>query len=317
MLNFMLYISAALIWGSTWLAIKLQLTQVPPILSVSYRFCLASLILLAYCRFTRKRLGFSLRDHSFMMLQGFTLFGLSYCCSYLATSYMTSGLVAVIFSTILMWNIINLRIFMRQPVAWRAFYGGILGLIGICIVFWQDLIAFSATRHLVGLFIAIAGAYLASVGNVIGSRNSKNGVPVTQANAFAMAYGGLLTLLIHFAYGGMLTIDWSIGYLGPMLYLTIFGSVSAFGCYMLLIGRIGAEYAAYALLIMPIIALILSTLFEGYHWTAGALLGVSLVLAGNLIVLTTRSTFRRVTSKFKVILHLQPGKGDYRIEETI
>jgi drug/metabolite transporter (DMT)-like permease len=158
---------------------------------------------------------------------------------------MTSGLVAVIFSTILMWNIINLRIFMRQPVAWRTFYGGILGLIGICIVFWQDLIAFSATRHLVGLFIAIAGAYLASVGNVIGSRNSKNGVPVTQANAFAMAYGGLLTLLIHFAYGGMLTIDWSIGYLGPMLYLTIFGSVSAFGCYMLLIGRIGAEYAAY------------------------------------------------------------------------
>ena len=305
MLNFILYISAALIWGSTWLAIKLQLTQVPPILSVSYRFCLASLILLAYCRFTRKRLGFSLRDHSFMMLQGFTLFGLSYCCSYLATSYMTSGLVAVIFSTILMWNIINLRIFMRQPVAWRAFYGGIFGLIGICIVFWQDLIAFSATRHLVGLFIAIAGAYLASVGNVIGSRNSKNGVPVTQANAFAMAYGG------------MLTIDWSIGYLGPMLYLTIFGSVSAFGCYMLLIGRIGAEYAAYALLIMPIIALILSTLFEGYHWTAGALLGVSLVLAGNLIVLTTRSTFHRVTSKFKAILHLQPDKGNYRIEETI
>jgi len=144
MLNFILYISAALIWGSAWFAIKLQLTQVPPILSVAYRFCLAVLILLAYCRFTRKRLTFSLRDHSFMMLQGFTLFGLSYCCSYLATAYMTSKLVAFIFSTILMWNIINLRIFMRQPVAWWAFYGGILGLIGICIVFWNNLILFSA-----------------------------------------------------------------------------------------------------------------------------------------------------------------------------
>ena len=174
-------------------------------------------------------------------------------------------------------------------------FGGILGLVGICVVFWHDLVSFSATRGLIGLLIAIAGAYLASVGNVVGSRNAKKGVPVTQANAFGMAYGGLLTLFIHFAIGGTLTIDWSIGYLGPMLYLTIFGSVVAFGCYMLLISRIGAEYAAYALLLMPIIALILSTMFEGYHWTVNALVGVALVLAGNLIILTPQPTFRRVS----------------------
>ena len=161
MLNLFLYVSASLIWGSTWLAIKLQLTQVPPILSVAYRFCLAALILLAYCWLTRKRLKFSSQNHGFMMLQGFTLFGLSYCGSYLATAYMTSGLVAVIFSTILMMNIINLRLFMRQPVAWRAFFGGVVGLTGICVVFWQDLTALSATRGLIGLLIAIAGAYMA------------------------------------------------------------------------------------------------------------------------------------------------------------
>jgi len=300
-LNLFLYVSAALIWGSTWLAIKLQLTQVPPVLSVAYRFCLAALILLAYCRFTRRRLNFSFRDHGFMILQGFTLFGLSYICSYMATGYMTSGLVAVIFSTILMWNIINLRIFMRQPVAWRAFYGGLLGLMGICIVFWHDLVSFSATRSLIGLFIAIAGAYLASLGNVVGSRNAKRGVPVTQANAFGMAYGGMLTLFIHFLAGGTLTIDWSMGYLGPMLYLTIFGSVVAFGCYMLLISRIGAEFAAYALLLMPIVALILSTLFEGYLWTTNALLGVALVLAGNLIILTPQSTLLRIIRKYSEV----------------
>jgi drug/metabolite transporter (DMT)-like permease len=299
MLNIFLYISATLIWGSTWLVIKLQLIQVPPILSVSYRFCLAALILLAYCRLSRKRLNFSLRDHSFMMLQGFTLFGLAYCGSYLATVFMISGLVAVIFSTILMWNIINLRIFMRQPVAWRAFYGGILGLTGICTVFWQDLSALSATRGLTGLLIAISGAYMASLGNVVGSRNAKKGVPVTQANAFGMGYGGLLTLFIHFAMSGRLTMDWSIGYLGPMLYLTVFGSIAAFGCYMLLIGRIGAEYAAYVTMLMPIIALILSTLFEGYHWTANAFIGVTLVLVGNLIILTPQSTYRRIISHFK------------------
>ena len=298
MLNFLLYTTASLIWGSTWLAIKLQLTQVPPVLSVAYRFCLAALILLAYCRLSRKRLKFSLNDHRFMALQGFSLFGLSYCGSYLATVYMTSGLVAVVFSTILMWNILNLRIFIGQPVAWRAFWGGILGLSGICTVFWQDLAAFTATSGLIGLLIALAGAYLASIGNVIGARHAKKGVPVTQANAFGMAYGGLLTLFIHFAMGGTLTIDWSIGYLGPMLYLTLFGSIVAFGCYMMLIGRIGADYAAYVTLLMPIIALVLSTLFEGYQWSVNALAGVTLVLMGNLIILTPQSTFHRVSGRF-------------------
>jgi drug/metabolite transporter (DMT)-like permease len=298
-LNFFLYAGASLIWGSTWLAIKLQLTQVPPILSVAYRFCLAASILLAYCRVTRKRLNFSLNDHRFMALQGFSLFGLSYCGSYLATTYMTSGLVAVVFSTILMWNILNLRIFLGQPVAWRAFWGGFLGLSGICIVFWQDLAAFTATRGLIGLLIALAGAYLASIGNVVGARNAKKGVPVTQANAFGMGYGGLLTLFIHFATGGILSMDWSIGYLGPMLYLTLFGSIVAFGCYMLLISRIGADYAAYVTLLMPIIALVLSTLFEGYRWSVNAVAGVTFVLMGNLIILTPQSTYRRVVGRFK------------------
>ena len=145
----------------------------------------------------------------------------------------------------------------------------------------------------------MAGAYFASVGNVVGSRNAKKGMTVSQANAFGMGYGGLLTMFIHFAMGGTLTIDWSIGYLGPMIYLTIFGSIVAFGCYMLLIGRIGAEYAAYVTLLMPVIALVISTLFEGYRWTGNALFGIALVLAGNLIILTPQSIYRRVVGRFK------------------
>ena len=211
MLNFMLYAAAAIIWGSTWLGIKLQLTQVPPILSVGYRFCLAALILAVYCMLRNKRLSFSRRDHLFMAIQGFSLFGLSYCMSYLATSYLTSGLVAVVFSTILMWNILNLKLFMGQAIAWRAFWGGILGLSGICTIFWHDLSAFAATRGLIGLIMALAGAYLASVGNVVGAHNARTGVPVTQANLYGMAYGGLLTLAIHFAGGGAFVMDWSMG----------------------------------------------------------------------------------------------------------
>ena len=299
MLNFVLYTTTTLIWGSTWLGIKLQLTQVPPILSVGYRFFLASIILLIYCTFTNKRLGFSRRDHFFLAVQGVTLFGLGYIMSYLATSYLTSGLVAVIFSTILMWNILNLRLFMGQPVAWRAFSGGVLGLAGICIVFWHDLAAFAATRGLIGLMIALVGAYLASIGNVVGSRNAKCGVPVTQANVFSMAYGAGLCIAIHFGGGGELTMDWTLSYLGPMLYLTIFGSVIAFGCYMLLIGRIGADYAAYVMLLMPVVALILSTFFEEYQWSTSAVFGIVIVLIGNLIILTPAATLEKSLLKVK------------------
>lgn len=301
MFNFLLYAAAALIWGSTWLGIKLQLTQVPPILSVGYRFCLAALILAVYCILRDKRLAFSRRDHLFMAIQGFSLFGLSYCMSYLATSYLTSGLVAVVFSTILMWNILNLKLFMGQAIAWRAFWGGILGLCGIGIVFWHDLSAFTATRGVIGLSMALVGAYLASVGNVVGARNARTGVPVTQANVFGMAYGGLLTLAIHFGGGGELVMDWSAGYLAPMLYLTVFGSIVAFGCYMLLIGRIGAEYAAYVTLLMPVIALLLSTMFEEFRWSANTAVGVVIVLIGNLFILTPGATITRAYRKLMPI----------------
>ena len=116
-----------------------------------------------------------------------------------------------------------------------------------------------------------------------------------------MAYGGMLTLLLHFMTGGALTMDWSLGYLGPMLYLTLFGSIVAFGCYILLIGRVGAEYAAYVTLLMPLVALILSTMFEGYRWTANAFVGVALVLAGNMVILTPQTTFHRVMRHFSTI----------------
>jgi len=178
MQNILLYLAATLVWGSTWLGIKLQLSQVPPILSVSYRFFLASFILLIYCLVTKKKLKFALDDHMFMALQGITLFGLGYCMSYLSTVYLTSGLVAVVFSTIMMWNIINLRLFMSQPIDWRAFAGGVIGMLGIGILFWRDLSAFTATRGFIGLIFGLIGAYLASIGNVVGAHNAKMVFPL-------------------------------------------------------------------------------------------------------------------------------------------
>jgi len=163
------------------------------------------------------------------------------------------------------------------------------------------LSSLTASKGLIGLGMALLGAYLSSLGNIVGSRNARAGIPVTQANVYGMAYGGLLALGIHFAGGGSLVMDWSFGYLGPMLYLTLFGSIIAFSCYMLLIGRIGAEYAAYVTLLMPIIALILSTFFEEYHWSLIAGLGVSIVLIGNLVTLTPAATWLNLFSRMVML----------------
>ena len=286
MLNPVLYVVTVLIWGSTWLAIKFQLTTVPPILSVGYRFLLAAAILFAYCALRGRRLGFSGRDHLFMAAQGAFLFAGGYCLTYLATARLTSGLVAVLFSSIMLWNILNLRLFMGQPVARRALSGGLIGLGGISLVFWRDLAEFRVSASLTGLGLSLAATYLASLGNIIATRNAKAGVPVTQANAFGMAYGAGFVLAYWLFSGQGFVFDPSPGYLLSLIYLTVLGSVVAFGCYITLLTRIGAEYAAYMGLLTPLLALGLSTLFEGYRWEATAGAGVGVVLLGNLLLIT-------------------------------
>lgn len=304
MLNAVLFIATTLIWGSAFYAVKLQLTQVPPVLSVGYRFCLGGALLLGYCLLTRRRLRFSGRDHLFMAIQGVSMFGLGYCLGYLSNVYMPSGLVAVVFSTLMLWNIFNLKLFAGQAVDRRALAGGVVGLAGIGVLFWRDLAALTATRGAIGLGLALLGAYVASVGNVAGARNVRSGIPVTQANAFGMVYGGILTLGLHFAGGGEWIMDWSFGYLGPMLFLTLFASVAAFGCYLLLIDRIGAAYAGYIMLLCPVLALLISALYEGYHWTLQGVAGLSLVLAGNLVILMRPHTATRVLRR-----NLPPLRG--------
>ena len=285
MLNFFYYISVVLIWGSTWLAIKFQLTGVPPLQSVGYRFLLASAVLFGYCLIRRQNLRFSPRDHLSMAAQGVSLFGIGYCFTYLSTRYLTSGLVSVVYSTILLMNILNLRVFMGRRAAWRALMGGLLGLFGLSLIFWPDLRSFKIGQSLQGLLFGLAGTYLHSLGNILGASQARRGLPLIQTNAFGMAYGGMLTLILGWwMYGGP-AFDLSPGYLISLAYLVLFGSIAAFGAYLSLIARIGAEYAAYVILLTPIVALSLSTLFEGYVWSPFALAGVAVVMVGNLIIL--------------------------------
>lgn len=286
--NLLLFAVTVLIWGSTWLAITFQLGRVDPMLSVGYRFLLAATVLFAWCRVSGRPLRFSRRDHLFMLLQGLALFSCNYLFFYLAELYLASGLVAVVFSTIVIMNVFNGALLLGSPIESRVVGGALLGIAGLGLVFWPELEGFRAAGgSLTGIGLACVASYLASLGNILSVRNQSRGLPVFSTNAWGMFYGALAMLICALLLGRPLQFEWSATYVASLFYLALFGSVIAFGCYLTLIGRVGAPRAAYTSLLFPLVALILSTLWEGYQWSLASLVGVPLILAGNLLALRT------------------------------
>ncbi len=289
--NALLYLITVLIWGSTWLAIKFQLGIVPPALSIVYRFTIASGILWLYTSFRRLPMRFSRRQHAFIALQGFFLFSLNYVLVYLAEGTLTSGLVAIVFSGIVITNVIFSAIILKDPIRLRVILGGLIGLLGLVFVFWSELRSFDlSSGRALGLAFAICATLSASLGNIVAARNQRSGLPVLQSNTLGMTYGTIFTLLLVLFQGTELTFDPSASYIISLVYLALFGSVIAFGTYLTLLGRIGPGRAAYVTILYQIVALFLSTIFEGLIWNLQAVFGVVLILAGNVIAVSKIST---------------------------
>jgi len=289
--NALLYLITVLIWGSTWLAIKFQLGIVPPALSIVYRFTIAAGILWLYTTFRRLPMRFSRRQHAFMALQGFFLFSLNYILIYLAEGTLTSGLVAIVFSGIVITNVIFSAIILKDPIRFRVILGGVIGLLGLVFVFWPELRSFDlSSGRALGLTFAICATLSASLGNIVAARNQRSGLPVLQSNTLGMTYGTIFTLLLVLFQGTELTFDPSASYIISLVYLALFGSVIAFGTYLTLLGRIGPGRAAYVTILYQIVALALSTIFEDLIWNLQAVFGVVLILAGNVIALSKIST---------------------------
>jgi drug/metabolite transporter (DMT)-like permease len=287
MYNAFLYLITVVIWGSTWLAIKYQLGIVSPELSIAYRFGLAASILILFSLVRRLPMRFELKSHGFFALQGFLLFSLNYFLVYLAEGYLTSGLVAITFSLIIITNVIFGAVFLGNPIRTKVVIGAIFGLAGLAFVFWPELSAFNlSSQKVLGMGLSFIATISASLGNVVSARNQRHDLPVIQTNAYGMLYGAFFMFLLAIFRGAQLEFDTSASYIFSLLYLAIFGSVIAFGSYLTLLGRIGLDRAAYVTVIFPIIALLLSTVFEGLQWGAAQLVGVALVLLGNAVVLS-------------------------------
>lgn len=285
----LLYATVVLIWGSTWAAIPLQLGTVAEEVSVGYRFGLAAVALYAYAYASRRPLRLPASAYPLVFLQGALLFCINYFFVYYGTAHLTSGIVAVLFSSILILNAIFERLFFSRPIDARFWLAAAIGISGIALIFSTEISTFSINDQSVrGGLLVLCGTLIASLGNMAAVANTKRGLPVVAVNAHAMAFAAVLALLIAIALGKRLDFLPRADYVLSLLYLAIFGSAVAFGCYLALLKLIGAARASYSSVLFPVVALLISTAIEDYRWTMPAVIGMLLTLAGNWLILSQR-----------------------------
>lgn len=294
-MNALLYGLVVIIWGTTWIAIYLQQGPVAAPVSIFWRFAVATATIMLVLLALRRLRKIHLRDHLFCLLQGCCVFCFNFWCFYTAASYINTGLESVIFSMAVLYNALNSFLFFGQRPPARFYLAAAMGLLGIITLFWSDLIASGWSAGLLfGIALSALGTYGFSLGNMISLRHQRNGLETMTTNAWAMLYGTLVMGAIALIRGDSFAPEWTLSYMGALLYLALFGSVIAFGAYFTLVGRIGAGKAAYSTLLFPLVALSFSTAYEGYVWHANAIAGLLLILTGNLVMFAKPETwFRR------------------------
>lgn len=288
--NIFLYIVTVLIWGSTWIAINYQLGDVSPAVSLSYRFSLAAGILFLFCKQQKIPLNFPIKLHIQFFAFGLTLFGCNYYLLYSAQQHINSALTCIGFSLIMVFNIINARIWYNTKITQQFYIGGFLGIVGITILFWPQVTnIYLGQQTLIGLGFCLLGTILASIGNMLSIRNQKKQAPLHAANAWGMFYGSMALGLWALFKGDAFILPMNVAYITSLLYLALFGSVIAFGCYLTLLNRIGAQKTSYANVMFPAIAVLISSLVENFQWSIFTAIGLSCIFIGNIIVLSKKS----------------------------
>ncbi len=282
----LLFIIASLIWGSTFWAITLQLGDVAPAVSVAYRFGLAAAALFLWCLLRGDRLSMPWSTQRWLIVQGFFSFALSYVCTYSAEQYLVSALVAVLFGLMVFWNPICARIALGTRISWRTWAAGVVAMVGVSMLFyhaiadaWSDIVDGGTGKFLFGLALALVATISSSAGSIVVGKVREHSPNVFLTMAWSMLWGTLMVIAWALATGQAFSLPASASYWMGMLYLSLFGSVIAFGCYFTLINRIGQHKAVYIGVVTPVISVLLSIRLE--HYRPGLLewLGMALCLA--------------------------------------
>lgn len=276
----------ALIWGTTWYAITFQLGAVDPVVSVVLRFALASAVLFAVSAAMKMRLGLTRAQHLAVAGQGVFAFSISYAFVYASEERIASAVVAVIFAALAFLNLILFRVLSRQKAAPAAWMGAGLGVVGVAVLSGGQVMGAGLGAHAVeGVAFAVTAVVASAFGNWFAWRGQTAGAEVLPGTAWAMAYGTILLALYGLATGVSWTVAWSPAYVVSLLYLSLFGSVIAFGLYFTIARARGYALASYISALTPPIAMLVSVLFEGANFGLTALIGLGLVLAGQLFLI--------------------------------
>lgn len=292
----LLYGAVVFIWGTSWIALHLQLGVVSPEVSVVWRFGLAALVMLAYAVFTGERLAFGRADHLRFAVLGALLFSSNFVLFYYGGQTVPSGLLAVVFSLASVFNLVLGALILRQKVEARVALGGLLGVAGVAAMFLPELQGHGLDRDtLGGLALCVVATLCFCLGNMAAATVYRTGVSTVAATVWGMIYGTVFLSAVAVIRGQSFTVEFTAVYLGALVYLAIFASVFAFAAYLRLLRTIGAARAGYTTVLFPVVALAISTVAEGYVWTLPALVGLGLVILGNLLVLSRGTTGREAS----------------------
>ena len=276
-------------WSPTWYIIKFQLGYVDPLVSVFYRFFAAAIIIFIYLLIKKKNLKFSLNHHVWFLLFGIFLYSLNYVFFYLSNTYLISAFPAIVFSTVVIMNILGETFYFKKKPSFKTLIGATIGMLGIIIIFNNEIFNFSLSNGThIGLFLAFLGTFCASTGNMIYQRNLNNNFPLIETIAYAMLYGSLLTLLITQIKNTQLLFEYTFSYIASLVYLSIVGSIFAFIFYLKLLERVGAGRAGYVGVVMPVLALLISTLFENLEWQTDLIVGLPILIIGAVLVINQK-----------------------------
>ena len=276
----------ALIWGTTWYAITLQLGTVAPLASIVWRFGLAAVLLFAGCLVTGRSLKLTLNQHLAAAGQGVFAFSISYSFTYAAEGRIASAVVAVIFAALAFLNLILFRVAARQKAALASWGGAALGVVGVAVLSGSEVLGAGLDdASLAGVGFALTAVVASAFGNYFAWRGQQAGSAVIPSTAWAMAYGTGLLALYGLATGVEWSIEPSLTYLGSLLYLSVFGSVIAFVVYFTIARTRGYALASYISALTPPIAMLVSVMFEDARFGWTALAGLALVLAGQALLI--------------------------------
>ena len=284
------FVVVSLIWGSTWLVIRDQLGTVPSSWSVAYRFIVASagMILLAVAM--RQPLKIDRQMVGWTMLLGLLQFSMNFNFVYAAEHHITSGLVAVMFALLIVPNALLAKYWLGRQIGGAFMLGSAIASFGVALLMLQEYRAapVDGSEVLLGLSLALCSVCTASVSNVLQVTPKIARYPTLTILAWSMLWGSLANALFAFITDGPPVIDTRLGYIGGVLYLSIIGSVVTFPLYFRLIRDIGPGKAAYTGVVIPVVAMVLSTIFEGYIWSPLALAGGGLAMIGLVVAMQAR-----------------------------